>query len=121
MSELIRFKNWLLDREQIESAFIESEDKKDHNDYEKINHTLIVRMKSGKQFILICSDRYDAKKELNYLTANLSPQHTHNNFEHYLVRQVYICRSTIAELDDTIKKLINSYKKAKNKEKKGTK
>lgn len=113
MSQLIRFKYWLLDRDEILIAQIDAEDNKPHADFDEVPHKLIVTLKSGKSFSLVCESYYSAKKELDYLTANTEALSVRRDIDHYMVRQLYFCRNSVAALEESVRKLMKSYKKAK--------
>lgn len=110
MTTLIRFHSWLIDREQIKYVKIIC-DKTVSDDFEKIDHIVCLELKSGEKFNLTCLDRYDAIKELNFLTLYSKAEHIGDAFDHCILEQVYIARRCITGLEFEVKKLMKSYSK----------
>lgn len=113
--ELIRFHDWLFDRDEINFAEINADDGGNHDDFVKVPHTLKISLKNGLNFNLKCDDKYEAKKELNFLTAKTKPQFYGSPYDIYTVQQIYQVRNNIRDLTLELKKLMFSFKKAKTK------
>lgn len=121
MTTLIRFHNWIIDKEQIDYVEIECKEGIATSEFDKKKHALIVHLKTGRNFQLICPDHYDATKELNYLTTNSKAEVIGGRFDTYILQQIYIVRSYLIELSTNVNKLMKSYSKSKNKLSKKTK
>lgn len=116
MSELVRFHDWIFDRNEINYASIENHGIIYESEFDQIKHTVIVKLKNGEKFILNCASFYDAKTELNFLTSKCDPVLLGRQNNTYYLQQLYFCRNAINNLTNQINKLMNSYKKVKKKE-----
>lgn len=115
MTELVRFNNWIFDREQIELITIFSKDGKNHDDFDKVEHTLSVKLKSKDTFHVVCEDLYNAQKELDFLTARINPICLENKHGNHLIKVLYDSQFEIMELHSSIKKLMKAFSKQKTK------
>ena len=118
MSDLVRFHHWIFDRNEILLVKIESKDNKVVEEWESHEHTVVVKLKNSMTFKLICTSEYGAIKELNLLTVGSQAKSIKTNINHFMIEQIDSCRDYIIRLELEIKKLMNSYKKVKDKENK---
>ena len=117
MVDLVRFHEWLFDRNEIVFVEVKPEDGiQAKSDYDDKNHLVHVHLKNGKSFSLKCHSGYDAQKELDLLTINTNAKFIGDDYRHYLVKRADWNRGGIIELKNEVKKLMNSYKKLKDKE-----
>lgn len=117
MSNLVRFHDWLFDKDHILLVEIKSSDGKnyDHDTCAKVNHLVIVKLKNDARFELLCTDLYDARKELNYLTARTDASLTGPDYKTYIIQAIYQSRDYCHDLQLEVHKLMKSYKKIKDK------
>ena len=106
MADLVRFHDWVIDRNEISNVNIKSVDGKEYdNEFAKITHIVVLELKSGQKFQLHCSDLYDARKALNHLTASCKTAHIGSDFDNYLMQQIYHSRQSIIDQSEEIKNL----------------
>ncbi len=112
---LIRFHNWIVDKNDISFVEIISEDGKTHNEFDEANHNVILKLKNDQTFTLSCHNLYSAQRELNFLTIENRIPNLTDEFNHCLIQQIYHARDSVVNLEREIKKLMKSYKKIKGK------
>lgn len=108
--KLIRFHDWIIDKNDISFVDIHAE-REINSEFEMIEHRVVMHLKGEKTLTLRSHNLYDARKELNMLTAESDALHVGSNFDHYLSHQVHLARYAINNLQDKIEKLMKSYKK----------
>lgn len=118
MSDLIRFHDWLIDRDEIEVVEIKSDDGINHQNqaYDDIKHSVVVKLKDEIKLQLVCDSLYEARKELDYLTARTEAELSGPIYNTYMIKQISFCRDSLATLTSEIKKMMKSYQKIKQKE-----
>lgn len=114
-SELVRFHEWVIDKNKISLVQIKTKDGKQYNDFDEIEHLVVISMNNSQTLTLSCHNKYYALRELDYLTAKIDPILLGSETNTYLVNQVYLTRSFVSDLITEVKKLMKSYKKIKDK------
>ncbi len=115
MSTLVRFQDWILDRDDIQFVNIERPDGEVSSEYTPAEYIVRVHLKDGKKYGVRCESLHNARNELNNLTAEIKPYHAGSLLDHYLVKQIQYARFAVNELEEQVKKLMLSYKKLNKK------
>jgi hypothetical protein len=116
MTKLVRFEDWIIDKDKISTVKIKSEDGLRHDDFAQVAHSVICALECGETFEVECQSKYRALQIFDVLTSALNPELQRNPYEHYIVKRIYDTNQRIDELTAKINKLMKSYKKLKEKD-----
>ena len=125
MTDLVRFRNWVIDRNEIKfvDIVIDPEDKrKAENNHKRHNVIIYFKNNSGLQTLTVnCWSKFNAETEIDELTAKLQIPSIGSQYDHYLLKRIDRLSSAIEGLDEDVKRLMRSYSSKKKKvEKEGT-
>src|SRR6185312_12948437 len=119
MTKLVRFHDWIIDQNEISYIKITDKDGNDLNpdccEYDRKDHIVLLTLKNDGTFKCHCESLYSARETLDYFTLQLDEVKTQKNFDNYILKQVYFVRECMRDLEIEVKKLMNSFKKEKNK------
>jgi hypothetical protein len=117
MTDLIRFDDWIIDRNDI--AFVQIIKKQDIDgmgkDKIETKFDLKLTRKNNTTLTLNCNDYNNAKKYLNYLTADANVNSVDYRYDHYIIREISYLSNNIMDLETHVKKLIKKIEKVKDK------
>jgi hypothetical protein len=108
---LVRFEDWVFDRDDVEFISITPESLDG-----KKTRSLIVKLKNKQTLELVCANEWRAKHALDELTAELQPANLGGHYDHYLVRAFSRYNQAIEDLHYEVKRMMNSFKKLKDKQ-----
>jgi hypothetical protein len=110
---LIRFKDWVFDKNEISSVEIIENEGTPKDEFDRLSHSVKIRIKNGMSYELICRSLYDARENLDILTADLEPHLLGRRHDTYIISQIYSCREAINEVRIELKQLNKRLSKRK--------
>src|ERR1700741_2040267 len=118
MADLVRFHNWIFDRNEIVYIGIEEREGTPQYEFELKKHSVTVHLKNEKKLNLICPHLHNAREELDYLTAKVDPELKGKMSHMYLLRRIIYLNNAMNDLAESVNKLMKRFSTAKKKIKK---
>jgi len=119
MTELVRFEDWVFDRNEIKVIEIVIDPTDLRNiEIEKKRHNVIIHFKANgayNKITYIAYNKHKAENQLDRLTANLKAEDIGGPWDHYLLNRIERLTSSFSFLGEDVRKLMRSYSAKKKK------
>lgn len=115
MTNLIRFHEWIIDKDEIVQVSVRPSDGSEniYGEYDRVEHSVLIFFKNNPDINLKCDSRWEACEELDYLTASINCETAGPIYRHYQIKHIHKMRSSIMQLTTEIKKLMRENKRLK--------
>lgn len=117
MAKLVRFYDWIFDKEQIDYVSIIPVDESE-NDNDEQKQVIHIYMKNGKTLSLMCHNLDDARNNLHCLSGDVKAQilAIHRSpFEQYLCEEIVKISNTVNHLKNALDTILTEKLKKKKK------